>query len=70
MMFAKKDTFSIKVDNVTRKLESSRTLHGFSANISVIIFSKTFKNSSEKMTCLQLCALFNFQICGTFLLVG
>ena len=30
-------------------------------------FSKTFTNCSEKMTCLQLCVLFNFQICGTFL---
>lgn len=33
-------------------------------------FSKTFKNSSEKMACLQLRILFNFQICGTFLPVG
>ena len=30
------------------------------------IWGKIFTNSSEKMTCLQLCVVFNFQICGTF----
>ena len=62
MSFAKKahKSFSIKVDNVTRQLQSSRTLHGFPANMSVIISVKHLKNSSEKMTCLQLCVLFNF----------
>ena len=52
--------------SIARPLNKALTTHLHRVSLDLTRYN-IFTNSIEKMTCLQLCALFNFQISGTFL---